>query len=114
MKQIYYCNLFAIGLPLLLAIMGIVNDTLLFFALLSTILTGLIQVVLGVFLFLKNQRNLSVKIYLGGVILYFLLYFIINAADLNFDSFIYILTLTPVILAIYLTIIIYKLKSWVF
>lgn len=48
MKLIFRLNILAIGLPILLGLVGTIFNIFLFYALLSTMLTGLIQVVLGI------------------------------------------------------------------
>jgi hypothetical protein len=111
MKTLKYINTFAIGLPLILLSIGfIINDAAgnwIGSALFSTILTGLIQVLLGLFLLYKNPKNKHLRIYIVSVIVFFLLWFI-DVKIFYSDILSYILFSIPLILAIYFSIIIYK------
>ena len=112
MIKIHHVNLFAVGLPIIFVLLGIFFKELIFFGLLSTMLTGLIQVILGIILFFNDPKDNPIKIYLGSVIVYFLLLFIVSNSFQNLGDFTIIFVLIPAILAIYLTIIILKkLKS---
>ncbi|CAM4337358.1 hypothetical protein [Flavobacterium terrigena] len=111
MKTLKYINTFAIGFPITLLLIGIIiNDAAgnwIGFALFSTMLTGLIQVLLGLFLLYKNPKNKHLRIYIISVILFFLLWFI--NAQINYLNIItFILFPIPLILATYLSLIIYK------
>ena len=108
MKAIHQLNIFAVGFPLLLGLMGIFFQDLLFYALISTMLTGLIQVVLGIWLLFHYSKDNNPKLYLGSVIAYFSLWFIVSNSGLDFKYFTFIFTITPIVLAIYLSLIIYK------
>ncbi|MEO8773516.1 MAG: hypothetical protein ABI263_04080 [Gelidibacter sp.] len=108
MRRIHYFNIFAIGLPLLLALVGFISEDFFFYALISTMLTGFIQVVLGIYLFFDDPKDHKIKIYLGCVVTYFSLWLLIGNSALNSGYLNYILILTPITLAIYLTIIILK------
>ena len=91
MKILKHINTFAIGLPIILLVIGLtINDpgqNFIGYALFSTMLTGLIQVLLGLFLIYKNSKN----------------------SLLNYFNIItFILFLIPLILAAYFSLIIYK------
>lgn len=112
MKLIHRFNLFAIGLPILLGIVGTIFNYLLIAALLSTMLTGLIQVILGIYLLFTYPKDTNLKIYLGTVIAYFIFWTIVGNSHLDINNFIFVFAIIPVVLAIYLTAIIFKkLKS---
>lgn len=108
MKLIHRFNLFAIGLPILLGLVGTIFNVFLFYALLSTMLTGLIQVVLGICLLLNHPKDNNLKIYLGSVIAYFLSWIPIENSHFELGNFAYVFISVPVVLAIYLTVIIFK------
>lgn len=114
MKSLKNLNSIAIGLPItLLLIAIIINDAAgnwIGFALFSTLLTGFIQVLLGLFLWYKNPKSIHLRIYINSVILFFLLWFI-NAEIIRSTLFTYALIPIPLILAIYLSILIYKQKQ---
>ena len=113
MKILKYINAFAIGLPMLLLIIGLtINDPAgnwIGFALFSTMLTGLIQILLGLFLFFKSSKNKHLRFYIISVILFFALWFI-NIQINYLDFLTFILTPIPLILATYFSLIIYKIN----
>lgn len=111
MKPIKHINTFAILLPFILVLIGIiVNDSAgnyIGYALFSTMLTGFLQVILGLTLFFRRPNNKPIISYLSAVILFFLLWYL-NANFIDSDVLTYCLFAVPPILAIYLSIIIYK------
>ncbi|MFY0483480.1 hypothetical protein ACI6PS_12825 [Flavobacterium sp. PLA-1-15] len=111
MKTIKYINTFAISLPIILALIGIIiNDTTgnyFGYALFSTMLTGFLQVMLGLTLFFTNTNNKPITIYLSAVVLFFLLWYL-NTNFIDYDVLNYCLFAAPPILAVYLSLIIYK------
>jgi hypothetical protein len=108
MKNINYFNNFAIGLPLIILITyPIFKESALFFSLLSTMLTGLIQVIIGIKMFQDEPNNKHLQIYITSVILFFLLWFI-NSNLQYYEIMSFILFSIPPVLAIYLSLIIYK------
>lgn len=108
MKQIYYLNLFAVGLPIALCLAGIFNEIFLFYGLLSTMLTGLIQIVLGVNMLIDEPKDRSLKIYFFSIVLFFLLWILAAYNNHYLDKLSYVLLAIPPILAVYLTLIIIK------
>jgi hypothetical protein len=114
MKTIKYLNTFALGLPLILFVVGIaVNDSAgnyIAYALYSTIITGFIQVVLGIILFIKETKNKNIVIYLLIVFIFFLLWYL-NVKIIYSDYLTYFLFPIPLLLATYLSIIIYTKKQ---
>ena len=110
MKTIKFLNTIAVGTPIILATIGFIinnsSENYYGYALFSTILTGLIQTILGMILLFKFKDNIHYKIYFINVILFFALWIwspIIN----KIDYFSYTLIYIPPILAIYLSILIY-------
>nr|WP_294784725.1 hypothetical protein [uncultured Flavobacterium sp.] len=107
MKTIEKLNTFAIGLPMLILLTyPIVKEGALFYALLSTIITGFVQVLLGIKLIFEQPKNRYIQIYIAGVILFFLL--CIVQIEIYNEYLRFLLLSFPPILAIYLSIIIYK------
>lgn len=110
MKKLKILNTIAIGTPLFLAILSVViNDSAgnyMSYALFSTILTGLIQVILGVYLLFNDNKNIKLIIYLVTVFIFFMMWFL-NSNCFSSDILTYILFPIPLVLAIYLSIIIY-------
>lgn len=110
MKAIRYWNTFAIGLPIVLLFLGCISEAFLFYAAVSTILTGLIQVILGVKMLFENPENKSLQLYTGSVGLFFCTW-VINAGLNYIDTITYILIPIPFILTVYLSVIIYNSKN---
>ena len=114
MKTMKYLNTFAVVLPLILLVVGIsINDSAgnyIAYALYSTIITGFIQVVLGIILFIKEPKNKNIVIYLLIVFIFFLLWYF-NVKFIYSDYLTYFLFPIPFLLATYLSIIIYTKKD---
>ena len=109
MKAIKILNTIAIGTPLVLLLMEVVfrDGGFAMFALLSTMFTGFVQVVLGILLLIKFPKYIHYQIYLTGVVGYFVLWFISSEFELQ-DGFAYFLFSIPPCLAVYLSILIYS------
>ncbi|MEK8180386.1 hypothetical protein WMW71_08525 [Flavobacterium buctense] len=108
MKNIQYFNAFAVGLPLFILITyPIFEDGALFYSLLSTMITGFIQVILGLCMLNDEPNDRKLQFYIGAVVTFFTLWFI--NAQIGYNN---ILTFTlfgiPPLLTFYLTFIIYK------
>ena len=111
MKTIKNLNTFAVGLPLVILITyPFFKEGSLLFALLSTIVTGFIQFCLGLKLIFEMPDDSKFQIYIVGVFAFFTLWFINNVIDYN-DVLTYILFPIPLILAIYLSVLIYKKET---
>lgn len=111
MKIIKNLNTFAIGLPIILGLLGIaINDSAgnyIAYALYSTMITGLIQVILGLFLLYKEPKNRAIQLYIVATALFFFLWYL-EVKLFHTDFLGYLLLPIPLLLAIYLSIIIYK------
>ncbi|MDR7372441.1 hypothetical protein [Flavobacterium aquidurense] len=108
MKTIKMLNTFAIALPFAILITyPVIKENAFLFALLSTMLTGFLQFSIGVKMLVDNPQRLSLQIYMIGVVLFFLLWLVNHLIDYN-DIITYLLFPSPLMLAIYLSIIIYK------
>lgn len=108
MGTIKYLNLFAITLPfLILAAYPVYEDIAVIYALYSTMITGAIQVLLGLILFIRQHGNKFIIGYLTAVALFFALWFI-NVNAFYSEYMTYLLLPIPLILAIYFTFLIYK------
>ncbi len=108
MKYLKILNTLAIGIPIMILVTyPIFKDGALFWGLFSMMLTGLIQVIVGLILLLKDPRNCYFISYILIVILFFGLgYFNMNVYYSDFLTF--LLFPIPLLLAIYLSILIYK------
>jgi hypothetical protein len=107
MKTLHRLNCFFVGLPIALGLIGIIFNDLFFLALLSTMITGLGQLLLGLFLLIKEPKNKFLHFYFLGVFLFFGLCYFNDKFRLE-DSISLILFSLPTFLVMYLTIIIYK------
>jgi hypothetical protein len=108
MKTAKYLNTFAIGLPLLIIITyPIFKESSILYSLLSTMVTGFIQVILGLWMLYNNPNDPKLQLYITSVLGFFTLWFI-NAQIEYKDILSYFLFPIPLILAIYLSVLIYK------
>jgi len=110
MKTIKYINTFAIGLPIAILITWpIFEEGALFFAALSTMITGFLQFCIGVKMIVDTPKDRNLQTYISGVAFFFGLWFVNGLIDYN-DFITYILFPIPLILAVYLSLIIYQKK----
>lgn len=108
MKNIKYFNAFAVGLPFVIAITyPIFKEGALIFALLSTMLTGFIQVILALCLLYDEPNDKKLQGYIAATIGFFTLWYINVQID-YYDSLTIALFGIPAVLAFYLTYIIYQ------
>jgi choline-glycine betaine transporter len=107
MKTIKNLNLFAIALPIVLSTLFIIDINFLILGLVSTIATGFIQLGIGLKMLFDNPKNKNLQAYITAVALFFTLCFVHSKTGYN-DYFGYCLVFIPIVLAIYLTLIIYK------
>ena len=108
MKAINYLNYFFVGIPaiiFLLAFLQIID--IIVFGLLFSILTGLFQVTIAGCMLLDEPHNKSLQWYIIGVLLFFIM-ICINPYLPKHDFKIYFFYAIPAILALHLTLIIYK------
>ncbi len=110
MKNLNYLNYFFVGTPTLLILIGYIsNDSagnLIGYGLFFSILTGLFQVIVGIKMLIDEPKSKVLQIYIISVIVFFLIVFI--SPSLNNDTLFFMLMPIPPILAIYLSILIYK------
>lgn len=108
MTALQKMNTLALAIPFTIVITyPVFKEGAIIFALLSTILTGLIQFSIGVKKLIDNPKDTTIQIYIAAVILFFALWFFNHF--IGYNNFMnYILVPVPLILAIYLSILIYK------
>jgi hypothetical protein len=110
MKTFKILNHIAIGTPLALAFAGIFNYLLIIWAIWSLVLTGAIQVLIGLCLLYRNPNDKLIISYIIGVVTFFGLWHLnVNIAYSEILS--YCLFATPLILCIYLSYIVYSKKN---
>jgi len=108
MKNVNYLNIFFVGIPTILFLTGlfpIIDLSAL--GLLFSILTGLFQVTIGGCLLMDEPHNKGLQWYIIGVILFFIAV-CINPYLPKGDFKTYFFFAIPSILALHLTLIIYK------
>lgn len=112
MKAIKIINTIAVGTPFVLFLIDLViqDGAFSMFALLSTMFTGFVQVILGIILAIKLHNNIYFKIYLIGVVGYFFLAYLADEFNLS-HGFSYFMFVIPLLLAIYLSILIYNQQN---
>lgn len=108
MKNIYRLNLVVIAIPVVLGLLELTISGMLFFALISTILTGFVQVIIGLKMLIDEPKDKKLQLYVISVIIFFLLWFIIANSDILSHKIDYLIAVIPILLAIFLTYIIYK------
>jgi len=118
MKKYRLTNNILVGTNVLLLIGGIFGKEFLILGLLFALLTGFIQVIIGIII-LVDYSSKSIKNYLIGVILYFGIFFTIQQFTTFHSGFYDVLInifyfLIPTILSIYLTLIINLIDSKTF
>lgn len=107
MKNLFKLNLFFVGMPITICLLGFFNEAFLFWGLLSTILTGLFQLIIGFAMLIDEPKNKYLQIYILVVIAFFLIWYLNSLIGYN-NLITYFLFAVPPILAFYLTFIIYK------
>ena len=110
MKNVFKLNLFFIGFPILLCLIGLLDENFIFWGLLSTILTGLFQVIVGVGMLVDEPKDKRLQIYIAAVVLFFTIWLLNTQFDSN-DFITYCSFGIPPCLALYLTFIIYKKRK---
>ena len=111
MKTLKNLNTFALLLPTAILITyPVFKDGSLFWAAISTILTGFIQVLIGFYFWSQNVKNIYIITYLIAVILFFTTWFYNSIIGYN-DIITKVLLGIPPLLAIYLSVIIYTKKK---
>lgn len=103
MKALKILNTIAIGIPIFFALLSIIDGNFLMTALLSTMATGFLQVILGIIFWYEHPKSIAIKIYFSGVAFFFTSLWLSY-----FDTWIWFL---PVALCLFLSILVYTLKS---
>jgi hypothetical protein len=102
MKKIKILNTIAISIPFVIALGTIFNQSFLILALLSTMVTGLLQLVTAVLFAARNPHSLYIRIYFILTAIFFLLWYIFPGN---------LIMVMPLCLCIFLSVIIYTQKD---
>ncbi|MBE8727671.1 hypothetical protein [Flavobacterium hungaricum] len=107
MKTIKYINTFAVSLPFVILLSyPFIEEGALIFSLLSTMATGFLQVMIAFKMLYDGKCDSKIYIYFAGVTLFFILWY--SFPNTNYTFLIFSL---PLILAIYLSILVYSEKQ---
>ncbi|WP_298151624.1 hypothetical protein [Flavobacterium sp.] len=102
MRTLRIANSIAIGIPLLLCLLGFVDEDFFIIGMISSVLTGFLQLLIGVLYLFDYPKSIAIKVYFIATASFFLLW--------RCTSFEWIWIL-PVLLCIYLSAIIYTTKN---
>ncbi len=107
MKSINHLNYFFVGLPIFFCLLAIFNIGCISFAMLSLILTGIFQITIGLKMLDDEPHDINLQIYAVSVLLFFISLIVIIKMEL-YDFLNYILFGIPPVIALFLSVIIYK------
>jgi len=110
MENLKLTNSIAIIIPLFLGVLGIIEPISLYFAAYSTMLTGLLQIIVGIIFWTKHKENIYIKIYFLLVLTFFSLWYY-NVKVKYIDALTWPLIFKPLALCIYISVIIYSQKE---
>ncbi len=111
MKTLKNLNTLAVLLPTLILITyPIFKEGSLVWTALSLIITGFIQVLIGIYFWSLHMKNIYIIIYLIAVVLFFTTWYNISTIGYH-NTITKVLLGIPPILAIYLSVIIYTKKE---
>lgn len=108
--NLFKLNLVFVGFPIALCLLGIWDEVFLFWGLLSTILTGFFQVIIGFGMYFDEPNDNSLKVYVSLVISFFVIWIATAFIEDGLEIMRYMFALPP-LLALYLTVIIYKKRN---
>jgi hypothetical protein len=107
MNNLKLVNTIAIAIPIIFLLYGFIDETGFYLSAYSMIITGFLQLIIGLIFWIKFKDDLNIKIYFTLVILFFSLWYF-NENIFYIEGLTWPLISTPPILAFYLSIIIYK------
>lgn len=107
MKILKLVNSIAIAIPIFFLLYGFIDETGFYLSAYSMIITGFLQLIIGLIFWLKFKNDLNIKIYFTLVLLFFSLWYF-NENIFYIDELTWPLISMPPILVVYLSIIIYK------
>jgi hypothetical protein len=75
MKNLKTLNTIALLIPICIGLLGFISEGFFMLAAVSTMATGFIQIVVGLFYWIKFPKSIFIKIYFFVVALFFFYYF---------------------------------------
>lgn len=106
MKSIKIANNIALGIPIFIALLGLADHGFFLLSIGSLTVTGIIQTISALVFWIKNKKNLLIKLYFIISIIFFLLTFVFYEFDFD-DVFKWKFWFFPIILCLLLSYIIY-------
>ncbi|WP_162126344.1 hypothetical protein [Flavobacterium phycosphaerae] len=103
MKALKVLNTIALAIPLSLGLLGFINETFFIYGLISTMATGFIQLMTGLFFWHEYPKSIAIKVYFFLVAVFFLLL----STNITSDWHWYM----PPALCLYLSVLIYTKKE---
>ena len=110
MKNLKLTNSIALFTPLSLIFIGLISPIGFYLSAYSTMITGLLQIIIGIIFWIKHKENIYIKIYFLLVLTFFSLWHY-NVNVYYIDELTWILLFTPLALCIYISVIIYSQKE---
>ncbi len=111
MSNLFRLNLFFVGIPIILGLLGyFFDEALIYWALISTILTGLVQLIIGFGMYFDEPKDKLLRWYVILVVFFFSSWILSGLLKDSFDIMKFLIFLPP-FLAFYLTFIIYKKRN---
>lgn len=110
MKLIKLANGNAVLAPILLFLIGFFDSEFFIYAPISMILTGVIQTILALILWVQNKKNILISFYFLFSITFFLLFFLFRDFRIE-DALNYPFWIMPIALCFYLTYIIHTIEK---
>jgi hypothetical protein len=102
MKGLKVLNTFALAVPISIAMIGLFDEEYFIMALVSTMITGFMQLVIGILFWLEFPSNRYIKLYFLIVTAFFILLFSKATNDWYWCL--------PPVLCVYLSVLIYTKK----
>ncbi|HLP64991.1 hypothetical protein [Flavobacterium sp.] len=103
MRALKVLNSIAIGIPIVFLLIATVDESFLFYAALSTMVTGFIQLLTGFYYWSEYSESKAIKMYFFFVALFFVLL----TTPIPIEWFV----ILPPALCIYLSYLVYSLQS---
>jgi hypothetical protein len=110
MRNLKLTNSIALFIPLSLIFIGLISPIGFYLSAYSMMITGLLQIIIGIIFWIKHKENIHIKVYFLLVATFFSLWY--YNVNINYiDALTWPLIFTPLALCIYISAIIYSQKE---
>ena len=110
MKIIKIANSIAISIPILLLLIGFIDNEFFLYSALSVAITGALQTLIALAFWIKNTKNKLIPFYFLFSLVFFFIFFFLD--DFKLDAVFSIsFWILPILLSFYLSFIIYSTKE---